>query len=494
MKTQSRREYDAVLRQDFNAFIEKCYYQLNPRGLFLPNWHLEAMAAKLEACRRGDIRRLIINVPPRHLKSIAASVALVAWWLGHDPTAQILCASYGQDLADKHALDCRAVMQSPWCQRLFKTRLSEEKQAVNDFETMAKGFRIATSIGGVLTGRGADVVIIDDPLKPDEAISDVRRRAANEWYDNTLFSRLNNKQTGCIIILMQRLHEDDLVGHVLGQESWEVIEFPAIAVVDEVHVIKTAYSSYTHLRKAGEALHPERESLETLERIRQTLGEYNFTGQYQQCPAPLGGGMIKRAWFPTYEPHQLPDNFDQIVQSWDTANKATELSNFSVCTTWGLKGNKIYLLHVLRKRLDYPELKRAVREQAQLHKAKVILIEDKASGTPLIQELNQEGPHNITAYKPEGDKIMRMHAQTATLENGRVFIPKEAAWLEEYLHELVSFPKGKYSDQVDSTSQVLDWIKQNSWEPGILTYYKQECIRLGLAYPDGTLKNRHLSP
>ena len=489
MKNLNRREYDAVLRQDFNAFIEKCYYQLNPTGVFLPNWHLEAMAAKLEDCRWRESRRVILTVPPRHLKSIAASVALVAWWLGHDPTAQILCASYGQDLADKHALDCRAVMQSLWYQRIFKTRLSEEKQAVHDFETTAKGFRMATSIGGVLTGRGADVVIIDDPLKPDEAVSDVRRRAANEWYDNTLYTRLNDKHTGCIIIVMQRLHEDDLVGHVLGQESWEVVAFPAIAEVDERHVIETAFGTYTHVRKAGEALHPERESLETLKNIRQTLGDYNFAGQYQQVPAPLGGGMVKRKWLQTYEPNQLPEKFDQIVQSWDTANSVSELSNYSVCTTWGIKAKNIYLLHVLRKRLEYPDLKRAVREQENLREATVVLIEDKASGTQLIQELNQEGPHDITAYKPDGDKVMRMHAQTATIENGRVLIPKEAPWLDDYLHELVNFPNGKYSDQVDSTSQALDWIKQDARVPGILQYYINENIRMGLAYPDGTLKD-----
>jgi hypothetical protein len=197
------------------------------------------MAAKLAACYRGKIRRLIINIPPRHLKSLCASIALPAWWLGHDPTAQILCVSYGQELADKHARDCRTVMSSTFYQRVFPTRISPQKQSVPEFATTRQGFRFATSVGDVLTGRGGDIIIIDDPLKPDEALSHAQRKAVNEWYDHTLISRLNDKQAGCTILIMQRLHQDDLVGHVLEREPWEVISFPAIAEQDECHIIDT---------------------------------------------------------------------------------------------------------------------------------------------------------------------------------------------------------------------------------------------------------------
>jgi hypothetical protein len=158
-------------------------------------------------------------------------------------SAQIICASYGQDLANKHYLDCRTVMSSQWYQSLFPTRLSQQKQSVQEFQTTQNGFRMATSVGGVLTGRGADFIIIDDPLKPDEALSETQRTAVNQWFDHTLYSRLNNKQTGCIIIIMQRLHEDDLVGYVLEQEDWDVVRLPAIAEEDESHVISTPYRS-----------------------------------------------------------------------------------------------------------------------------------------------------------------------------------------------------------------------------------------------------------
>ncbi|MGA9851715.1 MAG: phage terminase large subunit [Gammaproteobacteria bacterium] len=465
-------EFDALLRIDLFAFIERVYYQVTPAALFYPNWHLELIASKLEACRQGEIRRLILLVPPRSLKSISASVAFPAFWLGHDPTVQLMCVSYGQDLAVKHASDCRTVMLCDWYQRLFTTRLSPDRQAVADFSTTQGGLRMASSVGGVLTGRGANVIVIDDPLKPEQALSESERRRVNQWYENTLYSRLNDKNTGCIIIVMQRLHEDDLVGHVLDQEQWEVVQLSAIADKEEQYVITTPYGAQKYRRKAGSALHPGRESLETLGRIRRTMGEADFSAQYLQQPVPRGGAMVKEVWFPRYDSSQLLPKFDRIIQSWDTANKQSELSDFSVCTTWGITGNHLYMLSAFRKRMNYPELKRAVREQAQLHHASVIVIEDKASGTQLIQELTQEGIAGVKRYQSQEDKVMRLHAQTDLMENGFVHLPKDAPWLTDFLHELFAFPNGRYDDQVDSTAQALDWFKQAGREPGIIGYYR----------------------
>ena len=196
-----------------------------------------------------------------------------------------------------------------------------DRQAVADFMTTEQGLRMSTSVGGVLTGRGADLIIIDDPLKPEEALSETQRKAVNDWYDNTLLSRLDDKANGCIIIVMQRLHQDDLVGHVLEQEHWEVLSFPAIAEKDETHVIDNPFGTRLFDRKVGEVLHPERESLTVYANIRRTIGEYNFLSQYQQNPSPLGGAMVKTDWLKTYVPGEQPANFSRIVQSWDTANK-----------------------------------------------------------------------------------------------------------------------------------------------------------------------------
>jgi len=401
----NQEQVDAMLRRDFYSFLIRSFIELNPQTEVSENWHIEVLAEDLDLCRRGEIKRLIINLPPRSLKSHCASIVFPAWILGHNPSAQIICASYAQDLADKHAIDCRALINSQFYRRLFPaTRLSSEKRAVADFLTTARGCRKATSVGGVLTGRGADFIIVDDPLQPDKALSDIRRQAVNDWHDNTLCSRLNHKLTGCIVVVMQRLHEDDLVGHLRDIEQrqaidlepkWKLRRFPAIAEEDETHVVHRLGKTFTYTRRAGDVLHPAREPREILEQLRETQGEYHFAGQYQQSPAPLGGGMVKLAWFKTYTDSDRPETFDLVFQSWDTANKATELSDYTVCTTWGVKDKNVFLLHVLRRKMEYPELKRAVREHAIEWAAKNILIEDKASGTQLAQELIREGMHGI---------------------------------------------------------------------------------------------------
>ena len=310
-------------------------------------------------------------------------------------------------------------MASDFYRRLYpRTQLSSDKQSVSEFMTTAQGFRMSTSVGGVLTGRGADLIILDDPLKPDDALSETRRESVNQWYDNTLVTRLNSKQDGIIIIVMQRLHQDDLVGHVLGQEAWEVLSLPALAEEDEAHLIESPLGRFQFRRKAGEVLEPKRESRKTLDGIRRTIGEYNFAAQYQQNPMPLGGVIVKREWLKHYQASELPANLSFKLQSWDSANKSGELNDFSVCTTWGVFDDRYYLLDVFRQRLDYPDLKRAVREQARQHQVNIILIEDKASGTQLIQDLQADGLCGVEPYEPPpgSDKILR-----PTLKTGRPF-------------------------------------------------------------------------
>ncbi len=484
MDRNSDRAYQAALLLDFALFVERCFRHLNPGVPFVPGWHIDLLATWLSACDT-DSQRIIVNLPPRHLKSLVGSVALPAWLLGHNPSMQIICASYGSELSEKFSRECRSVMESPWYKKLFpKTVLSRARNT--ELTTTAHGCRYATSVEGPLTGRGADLIIIDDPMKPDEALSDAIRSKVNAWFDNTLYSRLNNKETGSILVIMQRLHEDDLTGHLMGRGPWDHLVLPAIAEQDGSFQYDVLGQQRVYRRKAGEALHPARESLATLTAIRQTMGEYNFAGQYQQAPAPREGGMVKRAWFKTYGPTERPERFDLILQSWDTADKPTELADYSVCTTWGLAGANVYLLHVLRKKLNYPDLKRRVREQADLHRAEVVLIEDKASGTQLIQELSQEGMHSVKAYqpKPSMTKQMRMDAQTGVIENGFVFVPTEAEWRDSYLHEMTIFPAGKHDDQVDSTAQALHWIKMGRKPPpGLLVYYQRELQKQGMPLP-----------
>jgi hypothetical protein len=343
----SADEYAAILRSDLMSFTERSFYELNPQTDFIPGQYIELLASTLEKCRKGTIKRLIINMPPRTLKSLATSVAFPAWLLGQDPAMEIICASYGQDPADKHVLDCRKLMTSAFYRGLFPgTFLSHDKQSVNDFVTTAHGFRLSVSVGGPLTGRGADIIILDDVMKPEDALSEARRKSGNEWYRTTLLSRLNNKKDGVIIIVMQRLHEDDLVGNVLESgEDWEVLSLPAIAKKDEVYAIESPLGNYTYRRNAGEALHPERDSVETYQKIREEVGNYVFQSQYQQDPTAPEEGMINREWIKSYE-QAPPLNNMMIIQSWDTASNCGELNDYSVCTTWGLYNTDFYLLDV----------------------------------------------------------------------------------------------------------------------------------------------------
>lgn len=469
----TQREIDVAMRADLSLFAERGFLQLQPGTAFLPNWHIELMAAKLRDCALGKIRRLIINIPPRYMKSLTASVAFPAWLLGLNPAAQIIAVSYAQELANKHSLDCRAIVESDWYRRLFPgTRISASKNAVTEFATTKRGFRMATSVGGTLTGRGGDFLIIDDPIKPDDAVSEAVRNNCNNWYDGVLFTRQNNKNTACIIIVMHRLHEDDLVGHVLEQEEWDVLSLPAIAEVDQKFTVDTPWGPGVFRRSEGGILHPDFESKEALAVTRATIGEYNFAGQYQQSPAPLGGGMVKKEWLKTYTQGGLP-KFDQVIVSCDTGNKPTELADYSAITVWGYRDPNVYLLHVYRAKINFPDLKRAVVDIAARYNADVVLIEEKASGIQLLQELREARVRGVKGYEPKGDKVMRLHAQCATIENGGLWLPEDAPWLAEYVHELTTFPSSKHDDMVDATSQLLEWLKIGQKGLGLLIFYRR---------------------
>jgi predicted phage terminase large subunit-like protein len=450
----TQEHVQAMLRNDFAFFCRGTFKTLLPSTTILWNWHLDLIANRLEDILQGRYRNLIINIPPRYGKSLIASVAFPAFILGHDPTAEVVCVSYGQDLAEHTALNTRRLMASPMYEEAFSTRLVSRRAKLSELRTTEGGTRLATSVDGMLTGRGGNFLIIDDPLKPSEALSATQREAVNRWYDNTTVTRSNDKENGVKIVIMQRLHEDDLIGHLLRQGNWELLSLPAIAETDERHEIRTISGTKVIERREGEALHPERESLARIQEVREAMGPYTYAAQYQQRPAPEGGGIVQLEWFHRFDLAH-PPIFDRVVQSWDTANKPTELSDYSVCTTWGIKGRNAFLIHVYRNRVDYPALKAAVRELAEHHQANEILVEECASGIQLCQELAGQ-VRGLRAIKPNGkDKVMRMHAQTGLIASGRVFLPHRAPWLETYENELAMFDRGRFDDQVDSTSQAL---------------------------------------
>jgi predicted phage terminase large subunit-like protein len=318
---------------------------------------------------------------------------------------------------------------------------------------MARGFRLATSVGGTLTGRGGDLIIIDDPLKPDDAYSETKRNAANEWFKNTLLSRLDDKRTGAIIIVMQRVHMDDLTGFVTSQsDEWEILNLPAIAEVEEHIPIS---DTKTYFRRVGEALSPQREPLSILEDMKRQLGSDAFSAQYQQMPAPPGGAMIKRDWIQRYQ--ELPPQRERslILQSWDTASKGGPENDFSVCTTWVIsRTGRWYLVDVWRKRVGYPELRAAVRDLASQYAANRVLVEDAGAGTSLVQELLGE-VNGIIGVIAGGNKIIRMSVVSTKFSSGLIYLPERAFWLADFEAELFAFPGSRHDDQCDSVSQAL---------------------------------------
>jgi predicted phage terminase large subunit-like protein len=345
------------------------------------------------------------------------------------------------------------IVGSEWYRAAFPLmRDAPTKNSEYEFATQQFGGRFATSVGGTLTGRGGDIIIIDDPLKASDAHSARNRDSANQWLVNTAMSRLNDKMTGAIIIVMQRVHEDDLTGFVTrASGDWTVLSVPAIA--EENQSIKIGPCRF-HERKIGEALHPERESLEALSGLKRQMGSDLFAAQYQQQPVPPEGAMIKRAWIKRYSYVPEREIRDQLIISWDTASKTRPDNDWSVATVWLLKEGFYYLLEVVRRKVDYPGLRALAIYLAAQYKPSRVLVEDTGVGTPLIAELNAKGIPAI-AVAPENSKEARMSAQSGKFEAGLVFFPLKAEWLTDLETELFAFPGSRHDDQVDSISQAL---------------------------------------
>ena len=280
-----------------------------------------------------------------------------------------------------------------------------------------------------MTGHGADILIIDDMMKADDARSETERQRVQEFYEQTLFSRLNDKQNGAIIAIQQRLHEDDLAGYLLAKGNFTHLELKAIAEADERHAIG---NGRVYRRQRGEALFPAREPLAALAEIRKEIGSAVFSAQYQQNPVPPDGNRLRWEWFPTYDERPPRSFFQMVVQSWDTAVTAEPKSDFSACTTWGFREGKWYLLDVFRARLEYPDLKRKVIALRDQWNADEAIVEIANTGYPLWQELRDERLGPLVAYTPRDDKETRFAVQTAKIERGRILIPRETDWLPAF--------------------------------------------------------------
>ncbi len=595
-----------IKKLDMRGFLVRVFEILHPDQRMLSNWHLDLMIEYLKALENGEIKRLIVNLPPRSLKSICINVAWPAWLLGRSPNTRIIAVSYNQQLSEKHSIDCRHVMQSEWYKDMFPgTTIARGMNTKNKFCTTQGGFRLATSTGGTLTGEGADVIIIDDPSSASDVFSRKRRGKIYEWFKNCLLSRLNDHENGKIVLVMQRLHPEDLTGMLLKSESrdmWKILKISAIAKYNDTFSL----GLYQYDRKSGEQLfdnayfidsagnkislnrrdaiasciktqfivkwnlidttmtsmqfgiicnyklcnhwllwekHPLDRNLfcddDILERynnlycktvkkavkrvnydiifekffqdrlldklnqrlnikgvnrnfnlLRREVGSTVFAIQYQQDATEALNSLIKEEWLCRYDDYEAANFtdisqikcqsrshdtgiFDYVYQSWDCAIKCGANNDYSVCTTWGVRNHKLYLLHVFRIKVDYPELRKAIVSISNYFNPDAILIEDCAAGQQIIQEMKVAGAGtNVIAIRPREDKNTRLTLVSPLFEDGTVAIPRHADWLNIFVDELLNFPDSEHDDQVDSMSQFLLWYQKNEAKKRLLKLNK----------------------
>jgi predicted phage terminase large subunit-like protein len=454
-----RKLADAIYRGHFGAFVYSAFEALNPGQRLVPNWHIDAICYCIQQMVGGLSRkRLVLNLPPRSLKSFVVSVCLPAWLLGRNPGTRIICASYSQDLSDKFSRDCRALLDTPFYKRVFpRTRLNPRKTSEGEFETTRRGYRLATSVGGTLTGRGGDVLIIDDPIKANDANSEVALTGAIDWFRNTALSRMDNPRESLIVATMQRLHVDDLSG-ILIEQGWPHLAIPAIATESIDYVIG---EDEIYHRPVGQLLQPDRDSSEALEEIKREIGSRIFSAQFQQNPTPGDGNMIKSSWLVRYETLPEPRKFRRIVMSCDPAGKAGAHNDYTAIVIIGIDQKLLHVLHVARGHWTVMQMKEQINSLKTEWKADLVIVEDTSSGMGLIQLLREQPNLSVRGRHPKSDKETRMCNHQGRFEAGRILLPKEAAWLADFEGELFAFPHGRHDDQVDALLQFLDWFSEN---------------------------------
>jgi predicted phage terminase large subunit-like protein len=458
MEFSNEKAYWAAVRLNLKVFLVHSFNTIYPGKAFLDNWHIDAIVHSLELSIEGEQPRLIINLPPRQLKSFITSVVLPAFILGQDPSAKIICISYSDELARTLARDFKRIVESAWYPKIFP-HVQPTKTTENEFVTDQGGFRYATSVGGSLTGRGADFIIIDDPIKPEEANSDSTRKKVNDWFQSTLFSRLDDKKRSVMIIVMQRLHVNDLTGFAQDDGGFKKLSFPAIANGDAFIPVSATENYY---RKDGEPLHAEYEDLNTLEQIRDQIGKYNFVSQYQQSPETPSGGLIKREYI------RIIDHFPKIRPggywwvSIDSALSTSETADYSALTLGYSNTDGHFVLKVERGRWDYEMLKRkALSYLRRIRDEVFFIVEAAGSGISLI-ECMKKAQLRCVPHRAKHDKVVRASVVLPLFLDGRVHIcnlKSHNGWVEGFINELLTFPNGRHDDQVDSLVQALRWAE-----------------------------------
>ena len=430
-------------KQDFLSFV-KCVW---PE--FVEGSHHRHIADKFNKLATGEINRLIINMPPRHTKSEFASYLLPAWMVGRDPKLKIIQATHTAELAIRFGRKAKNLIDSENYRKIFKTALQEDSKAAGRWETSAGGEYFAAGVGGAITGRGADLLIIDDPHSEQDAMSKVSLERAYEWYTSGPRQRL--QPGGKIILVMTRWSTKDLTGALVANQKeaksdqWHVVEFPAI--MDD------------------EPVWPEYWKLDELEKVKAALPVTKWNAQWMQQPTSEEGAILKREWWQEYDGDDIPPIY-HVIQSYDTAFLKKETADYSAITTWGVwypsedSGANLILLDAIKGRYEFPELRRVALEQYRYWNPETVIIEAKASGLPLTYELRKMDIP-VMNYTPSkgNDKHARVNAVAPLFESGMIWAPKQK-FAEEVIEECASFPYGDHDDLVDSTTQAIMRFRQ----------------------------------
>lgn len=463
MKALSDQDaFVALARLDFKTFLALAFKVLHPNTPFLDNWSIDAIVHQLEQSYTGVCRRSILNLPPRHLKSIIVSVAWPAFLWGREPSYKFMCVSYSDDLTRDIARMFRTVVESPMYRKVFP-HVKVIKATENEVRTDAGGIRYATSVGGTITGKGADLLIIDDPIKPTDAQSDKSRNAVNEWLRSTLLSRLNDQEYGGLFLVMQRLHVNDPTGFLEAGGGFKKLSLPAIATKKEIIELGDGRQ---HVRQMGEPLHAEHQSLTILHALRDSLGQFTFQSQYQQSPAIPDGAMFLNRWFKRTPKVSPPLARAKYFLSIDAATSQAETADYTAISVVRIQPGQCLVLKAERGRWTYEQLKPKVQSyinaMGSVHQPLNVVIEAASAGMSLISYFRplsrDDRRFNVLHYHPREGKQTRAAYAVPYFDTGKVVILDMAPgndWVEGYINEFVTFPHGRFDDQVDSLTQLL---------------------------------------
>ncbi len=467
---------------------------LEPGRQFYDNWHLEAICDHLEAVSRGDISQLIINIPPRFMKSLAVSVFWPAWdWL-RDPTIRWLFSSYGMDLSIRDSVKCRRLIQSSWYHNNWKDRysLTGDQNAKQRFENSKTGYRIATSVDGTGTGEGGDRIVVDDPHSQKNALSDTVRKAALDWWDQTMSTRGNDPKKTRHVVVMQRLNEDDLSGYLRRQGGYEEVVIP---MRFEERRSPTSIGWTDPRTEFGELLWPERFDNTYIGQLEKKLGSYGTAGQLQQRPSPASGGVFKQWWLRYWKPHnrpdlaaplvrqpngaytqaelvELPDACDWQCQSWDMAFKDGSQNDSVSGQVWAGIEADWFLLERVNDKMDLPAtLQSVIAMSARWPGSVAKYVEAKANG-PAVMQMLQHKISGLIGVEVKDSKLARAHAVSPLFEAGNVYVPHPDlySWVPEYVSQLCTFPNGSHDDDVDSTTQALSQTMPKAEQLAVITW------------------------